>query len=479
MNKHPFACMCRECIQVRRERADARAAMGGGAPACGEAPAHGRKAANGYPTSGAGVCPPIGNTGETYTAPTTETVELRVDGGRIKEVTRRVPSKSECVVVDTLRFTVHQSTFVKTQLLQAGPLSPAFLAADDALVRAAATDPVMANCFRDSQQGSTIISDEDFVREASRVLADIFGFGVTRFTGKGRDFYRDAYVLGENFGYICIGNAGKNNQQGTMLIELNGQGCINALAGWESRLCAFLTKIANRPTITRIDLAHDDMEGSRISPDWAESQWLAGGFTKCAGKHPNIERAGNWHNPTGAGRTLYVGSRKYSSMFLRTYEKGMEQGDSTSPWVRLELELKNSDRIIPLDILVRPSDYFVAAYPALEIFSHARTPERIAVKRQKAEIGVAAAKEIIKHQYGKYLRVLRDLKDGDAAAVLDELVCDDPSAMPDRLKVLGASASTFEGFYLHEIPVLKWDIETGRYAPAVSDKPEPAGYLRK
>lgn len=470
MSKHAMGCVCSTCIQKKR----ARAALAFQAPVVGGTPS--KLQASGYPTAQPGVCPPLGNTGETYTSPTAETVELVVDGGRVKQVTVRRPAANECSVIDTLRFTVHQNTFLKTQLLASGPVSESFSRSDDSLVRDAFTDPDLRDAFRESQKGSTIVSDDDFVREASRVFADIFGFGVSKATGKGRDFYREAFVLGEAFGYVCIGNAGKNDQQGTMLVELNGLGCINALPGWESRLFDFLSSVALRPSITRIDLAHDDFEGSRVSPDWAEAQWLAGGFTKCVGKNPNIERAGNWHEITGAGRTLYVGSRKYSSLFVRVYEKGMEQGDSSSPWTRAEVEIKNSDRVIPLDILVRPSDYFIATYPAFEFLNDFRTTERIKVKQKKAQIGVAAAKEIIKHQFGKYLRVLRDLHDGDASALLDELVCDDPSAWPSRLKELAMGADTYEFEYLHELPIMRWDIEKGCYVPPVVDQPSLAAH---
>lgn len=467
-----MGCVCSTCLQKKRNRA----ALAFQAPASGGVPRQGSGATAGYPTAQAGGCPPLGNTGETYQAPMAETVELVVDGGRIKQVTIRTPSANECSVIDTIRFTVHQNTFLKTQLLASGPVSESFIRADDSLVRTAFDDSDVRDSFRESQKGSTLVSDEDFIREASRVFHDIFGFGVSRPTGKGRDFYRDAYVLGEAFGFVCIGNAGKNDQLGTMLVELNGLGCINALPGWESRLHEFLSAVAIRPSITRVDLAHDDFEGSRVSPDWAQAQWLAGGFTKCAGKNPNIERAGNWHESTGAGRTLYVGSRKHSSLFVRVYEKGMEQGDPSSRWCRAEVEIKNSDRVIPFDILIRPSDYFIATYPAFHFLNDFRTPERIKVKKKKAKIGVAACKEIIKHQFGKYLRVLRNLYDGDASALLDELVCDDPAAWPPRLKELAMGADTYEFQYLHELPVMRWDIEKGCYVPPVVDQPPMAAH---
>lgn len=448
MASHSLGCLCASCVQKKRHRASVAfqsPVISGGVPRKASA------ASAGYPTAEVGghESPPLGNTGETYKAPTTETVELVVDGGKIKQVTIRRPSSTECAVIDTLRFTIHQDTFLKTNLLNVGPAA-----------------------------GSTIISDEDFVIEASRIFSDIFGFGVSRFTGKGRDFYRDAYVLGEAFGHVCIGNAGKNNQKGTMLIELNGLGCINAASGWEKRLYHFLSAVAVRPSLTRVDVAHDDFEGARVTPDWAEAQWLSGGFTKCVGKDPNIERAGNWHKPTGAGRTLYIGSRKHSSLFVRVYEKGREQGDVNSPWVRAEIEIKNSDRVIPFDLLLRPSDYFIAAYPCLEFLQESPTPERMKVKEKKAKIGVYAAKQTIKHQFGKYLRVLRDLHDGDCAALLDELVCDDQSAWPSRLKELAMGVDTYEFEYLHELLILKWDIETGQYLPPVSGEPALAAFYR-
>lgn len=468
MVSHGRGCVCSSCLTFKRSQAWYRFQ----APAAG-VPMPGRASDTaGYPTAEVGgVSPPLGNTGETYTPPTAETLELVVDGGRVKEVTRRVPSQGHCAVVDTLRFTIHQNTFLKTHIQDNG-LSV-----------------------------STLLSDDDFILEASRLFASIFGFGVTRSTGKGRDFYRDAHVLGENFGFVCIGNAGKNNQQGTMLVELSGSGCLNALPGWEARLYDFLSTVALRPVITRIDICHDDIEGTYLSPDWAESQWLSGGFTKCTGKHPNIERAGNWHLPTGAGRTLYIGSRKHSSIFARFYEKGMEQGDPSSPWCRAEVEFKNSDRVLPLDMLLRPSDFFLAAYPALAFIDAHRTPERIAVKQKKAHIGVSHAKETIKHQFGKYLRVLLDLADGDANTLLSELVCDDPTAWPARLQVLAAGATTFEGLYVHDLTrliydadfcsvrsfcpfprtqneIVMWDSNSGRYIPAVSDSPATAGYSR-
>jgi hypothetical protein len=94
------------------------------------------------------------------------------------------------------------------------------------------------------------------------------------------------------------------------MVMLSGQGCQNAVAGWEKRLFHFLTNVAIRPSISRIDLAHDDIDGAYLSVDWAYDQYALGGYTqKAGGRPPNIERIGNWTRPTGKGRTLTIGFR--------------------------------------------------------------------------------------------------------------------------------------------------------------------------
>ena len=51
---------------------------------------------------------------------------------------------------------------------------------------------------------------------------------------------------------------------------------------------------------------------------------------------------------------------------MRVYEKGKQLGDTSSPWVRWELELHNRDRIIPWDVLLEPGKYLAAAYPCMD-----------------------------------------------------------------------------------------------------------------
>jgi len=336
--------------------------------------------------------PPRTNRGEMERAPLATVERLQIvitESGEIKTIAVRVPCGDQVAMIDTLRFTVSEQTFCKTA-------------------------------------GVQLVGDDEFMLEASSVLTGIFGFGVTRDLHVKRDFYLAAWELGDGYGYVAIGGA---SQRGTMLVNLTGQGCLAAKVGWEGRLHDFLSNTAARPTITRVDLAHDCMQGE-YTVDQAD-QWYDDGLFTLSGRRPGHEHRGDWRNPTGKGRSLYVGSRKNGKM-CRVYEKGMEQGDETSPWVRFEVEVRNDKRVIPLNVLIDPSGYFVGAYPCLRFLDKGRTPERIEIKRKAAEINVDASLQNILNSYGKYVAVLRPLL-GDEA-LLDSITSKS-GEWPQRLKV--------------------------------------------
>lgn len=312
------------------------------------------------------------------------------DSGKVKTMLVRRPTLNQGCVIDWINFTVLEDTWFKTAR-------------------------------------EHLISDDQIIIEASRQLEKIFGFGITAKREKGMNFYRESWVLGDEMGFVCFGG-----QRATMLITLTGLGCMNAVAGWEKRLYDFLTKTAVRPSISRIDLAHDDLEGTYLSVDWAEAQWLSGGFSfREGGRPPEIQRLGNWHRPSGKGRTLTVGQRK-SSKYCRFYEKGKKEGDKLSLWCRCEVEFKNTNSVIEPDVLLNPTAFFVGAYPCFSQFASSDTPSRMGIKERAAQITVDDCIEITKRQFGKYIRVLRGLF-GDQQA-LDMITNHDEHAWPKRLK---------------------------------------------
>ncbi|MDR1350577.1 MAG: hypothetical protein LBJ59_07370, partial [Zoogloeaceae bacterium] len=103
----------------------------------------------------------------------------------------RLPAESECCVIDTLRLTFHENTMHQLY-------------------------------------GGTILDDDVIAREASALLTRIFGFGLTRNYDKGRDFYQSAWEIGDNYGHFALGGL---RQRESILISINGQGCLAAKEG--------------------------------------------------------------------------------------------------------------------------------------------------------------------------------------------------------------------------------------------------------
>lgn len=310
------------------------------------------------------------------------------DTGELKTIAVRVPANGQIAVIDGLRIVIGEET------------------------------------FRGVVRG---VDDDAYVRACSKELEEIFGFGLVRNLNQRRDFYGETWELGENWGYAGFGG---ERQNGTILIVLSGQGTLAALPGWEGRLYEFMFKRAKRPVITRVDLAHDVVDG-RITVDQLDQMHTDGFFTN-AHTTPDCQHAGNWKFPNGKGRTLYVGTRKAGKMF-RGYEKGMEQGDTNSAWVRLEVELANKAMLIPFDVLLDPSAYFMGAYP--KAFAHLSltvAPQRVEIKRKTAEINLDASVKMVSQQVGKYIGVLADFF---GAEELVAMVRDKMGRWPDRLKV--------------------------------------------
>lgn len=332
---------------------------------------------------------------------------VMTDSGRTKTVMVRRPSKTQACIIDWINFTVLEDTFFKTAR-------------------------------------QTLVTDDQIIEEASRQFHKIFGFGITEKRDRGMNFYRESWVLGDGMGFVCFGG-----QRSTMLITLTGQGCQNADVGWEQRLYDFLKKVAVRPSISRIDLAHDDFDGAYLSVDWAEAQWEAGGFSfKLGGRPPEIQMLGNWKRPSGKGRTLTVGQRT-SSKFARFYEKGRKEGDKNSNWCRCEIEFKNTSMVIDPEVLLNPTEVFAGAYPCISQFAQVDTARRFEVKKKTAQITIDACVEVTKHQFGKYIRVFRELW-GDKQAL--DLICNEADDYwPKRMKPLTSSATTGET-PIHEIP---------------------------
>lgn len=260
-----------------------------------------------------------------------------------------------------------------------------------------------------------------------QILFEIFGFGIAQKRDKGMHFNKFGYDLQDNLGIVLYGH---NNKRIT--VQINGTGCALARKGWNEQLHKFMKEQAISPKLNRVDLAFDDFESEWVSVDLAY-EWDSQNLFWCGGCNPEINQLGDWKRINGKGRTLTIGNRS-SSKFLRFYERGKKEGDALSLWTRAELELKSTDRYLPLDILVDPSPYFKGAYPALEILANQLNdfiaPEKCELIEKQANINVDKALEIVKHQFGKYIRQFRKfINDAD----LLNLISSDKDVVPKRL----------------------------------------------
>lgn len=326
----------------------------------------------------------------------------------VKPVQCRIPAHNECAIVDWVNFTIGSETF-----------GDHFLDIDP-------------DVYDEERWMEIIFQLEPY-------LEHIFGFSTTRHNPYSKNFYKQHYVLGDNMGFVCVGG-----QRNTLLIMLSGTGCTFAKEGWEKRLYTFLTTLAKRPKLTRIDLAHDDFEGKYVNVDWANLQDSIGGF-QCSNRAPNVEHKGNWKRPNGRGRTIYVGSRE-SGKLLRGYEKGKHEGDPDDNWNRLEVEFKSSDRVLPFDMLLAPSDYLIGAYPCLSILDEHRQPQRIETASRTAQININSGIQNIQDQYGKYINVLRQIYSPEEIV---SMICNpDPLSRPKRWEFALTSFDIFNHFRL-------------------------------
>ena len=313
-----------------------------------------------------------------------------------KQVQCRLPADNQIAVIDWVNFTD-----------SCGTLNLKFV-----------------NALNDDQSINETELNFAMALEIEKHIEHIFGLQLTLVDKGKKNMYQSSFEIGDKCGFVCVGG-----QRNTYLVMLSGRGCSMATEGWEQRLYTFLTTVATRGKLTRVDIAHDDFDGKRINVDWGNMMDGMGGFQN-GNRAPNVEHKGNWKRPNGRGRTLNIGSRE-SGMYLRLYEKGRSEGDPNDNWQRAEVEFKSRDRILPFTMLLSPSEYFIAAYPCFQMLSEDIQPERIETMKKAASINAHAALEIIKKQYGKYINVFKKVFEPEE--LINIISCSDPLAYPKRL----------------------------------------------
>lgn len=242
-------------------------------------------------------------------------------------------------------------------------------------------------------------------------LAALFGVPSCDSRGKGAFGYAQSYDLG-GLGILAVGGKG---QRGTAYVSLNATGCAH-VKNWES-VQDWLE--AQGARLKRVDVAHDDHEGQVLSIERAVEWYNEDGFS-AGGRRPGHQVKGDWLTPgSPKGRTLYIGNRANGKM-ARIYEKGKQLGAPESPWVRAEVEFKDTSRILPYDMLTRPGVYLAGAYQCFGFLSAIQ--EKVRTIAKAAKIALGALVHYARQCYGPLVNVLMTKHGKDAAAVVAELI---------------------------------------------------------
>ncbi len=206
------------------------------------------------------------------------------------------------------------------------------------------------------------------------------------------------HISGEQVGIIATGG-----NSGTIFFELSGKATayINqkAWANWLDHSGARLS---------RVDLAHDDYNGSR-TVDSVREAYLSEAF-KCRGQNPTSSAVGPWDDPTqwGKGRTYYIGKRENGKM-LRAYEKGKQLGREDSPWVRFEVEFRRQkDKPLSTEMLRKPIEYFAGAYDWLQWIASV-VPAKLDRVKEEVKISYQALVGYARTAYGKLINVMHEV----------------------------------------------------------------------
>lgn len=328
--------------------------------------------------------------------------------GKLKEIPLK-RGRSTAAFIDTLTFTVKEDVFI-----------------------------------RPDQLGT----EEEIACNVSADLAEIMGYGLFA-KQNGRNGYTTSYKMGSetaNYGFVAMGGA---KQRGTICIYFTGEGLVAAKDGWESRLYHFIKDYAPYARITRCDLAHDFLNGE-YTPERALKDWENGLYTSRQ-SCPVAECVGSdWLINEGRGKTFYVGSRKNSSRFARIYEKGKQLGDKESSWVRVELEMKNRDLIIPHEVLIEPGRFLTGAYPIFEqLFQEfdevIAKPERI---KKIQDVGHEHVLKYASMQVSPAIKMLMEMGFTDSQIV--ETLLNEKAKLPKRLTPEAFDCSYINVAFIHE-----------------------------
>lgn len=247
----------------------------------------------------------------------------------------------------------------------------------------------------------------------------------------GRNMFDHRIDFKDACGFIAFGgnniiNRGTENEtkvRQRLQVYITGEGC-RRVHDFEYLRRQIETFEDYAPKITRIDIAYDDHAGHR-NLELCENMYMRGMF-KGNGRPPKARKIDDFGS--GDGCSMYIGSKK-SGKELNCYEKGKEQGDSDSQWVRWEGRIYAQDRVIPLDILTDYPEYLTGMYPATKWMGRAASVIKTA--KLKERIQYNHLREHAKISYGPLIHYMKAKGLTDSQIVAELIVT---SKFPSRIE---------------------------------------------
>jgi phage replication initiation protein len=294
--------------------------------------------------------------------------------------------------------------------------------------------PFDASRFRVSIDYCTLVFSQDAAARVGQTTRTICGwlfgglFEATELRPRMWQFYRSSAYIVDRQGEV-VGRIGCDGNGDTWCVSLTGSGC-KQVEDWAYTYHQALYLDAH---LSRVDVAFDDFDG-QIFDDIRRVDALArsGAFSSEMGR-PAKTKFWDDHG-SNDGCSVYVGSKGRKELCV--YEKGKEQGDPESPWIRCELRVWRSNGHVPLDALLRSHEFLVGAYDVLRdmipLDCEGSRPETI---RRTVAANANAAIRFLREQCGPLLHLLWTALDEDAEWFLRREVC--RGGTPGRFKGCG------------------------------------------
>jgi DNA relaxase NicK len=254
--------------------------------------------------------------------------------------------------------------------------------------------------------------------------------------GKGKDgwlYAGELLMAGDiNMGRIDYGG---ESQRGWCRVNLTGQGC-EWVQDWREAV-ALSTRLLEAQ-IKRLDIALTTYEG-QVTDQTIVDAYASGMFT-AGGRPPEMRSITS--SDSRAGKTRYIGSRQ-SHKFLRCYEKGFElikdipffkatlthiDGKKVEDIYRVELELKDVDKLIPWEAIMGRDQVFAGAYPfCAELLPGVPHWRMLTLPDLKPKAALETALNHCRVAYGPTLRAALMAFNGDGCKLLERVLAETPS----------------------------------------------------